>query len=142
MAYTPLTLHLADPCSEDWQQMTPTGDRGRYCNSCRKQVTDLSQLTDREIVRLLRNSEGGICGRLRKDQLDRPLREYPVPARSWQGWLAAGGLLVRRWPARAHEAGRVRLEFPLGDLELVPGHYMLRLTDQDGRDFSKLLLRQ
>ncbi len=39
------------------------------------------------------------------------------------------GQLLRVWPARTHEAGELSLSFPTGDLELVPGPYILRLTD-------------
>ncbi|WP_116127881.1 carboxypeptidase-like regulatory domain-containing protein [Lewinella sp. IMCC34183] len=94
MAYTPLSLHIAAPCSEDWQEMRPAESGCRFCSSCQKQVTDFSQLTDREIVRLIKDSPDGICGRFRQSQLDRPLREYVPPAPKWKGLLAAGGLFV------------------------------------------------
>ena len=52
------------------------------------------------------------------------------------------GQLVREWPAQAHEAGRARIELPLGDLHLVPGHYILRYTDQDGKVESEVVMHQ
>lgn len=57
---------------------------------------------------------------------------------SAQRWIVQGQL-VRRWPARPHEAGSTLIELPLGDLHLVPGHYILRYTDQAGRVESQVV---
>ncbi len=50
------------------------------------------------------------------------------------------GQLLRVWPARTHEAGELSLSFPTGDLELVPGPYILRLTDAAGGTQSLVVL--
>lgn len=40
-------IRIGTPCTVDWDAMQGCGAR-RFCGQCRKQVTDLSQLTERE----------------------------------------------------------------------------------------------
>lgn len=54
----------------------------------------------------------------------------------------AGGRLVRKWTPQPYAAGRVRLDFPLGNARLMPGHYILRLTDATGQTESRVVVRQ
>jgi hypothetical protein len=68
------TLQIENPCSASWHDMSPTGT-GRHCLSCHKNVLDLTRLSDSEVVVLLRKSRGEICGRLSKQQLDRPIAD-------------------------------------------------------------------
>jgi hypothetical protein len=75
--------------------MTPTGP-GRHCTACQKTVVDFTQKTDAEILAALRHAAGETCGRLRPDQLGRPL-VAPTAAPRWRAWLGAalalGGVL-------------------------------------------------
>ena len=60
---------IPKPCHEDWNAMTPT-EQGRFCSQCSKNVTDFTQMSDKEITIYFRqNSSSNICGRFRKDQL-------------------------------------------------------------------------
>jgi len=53
-----LRLRVASPCSEKWDGMT--GDeRARSCGLCKKNVYDLSKMTTREVLELVREREGG-----------------------------------------------------------------------------------
>ncbi|MEZ4721735.1 MAG: carboxypeptidase-like regulatory domain-containing protein [Flavobacteriales bacterium] len=72
-----LKLSIPTPCHEDWNAMTPQ-DRGRHCASCAKVVTDFSGMTDQELITYLKNGAGSGCGRFRKDQIDRVIKEKPV----------------------------------------------------------------
>jgi hypothetical protein len=56
--------------------MTPV-DKGRFCDSCAKKVVDFSILTDKEINERVRNASGNMCGRFRKDQLDKTFTLQP-----------------------------------------------------------------
>ena len=67
------SIHIPEPCHEDWQQMTPV-DKGRFCQSCAKQVVDFSIMTDQEILNYISKVSGGLCGRFTEDQLQRPLQ--------------------------------------------------------------------
>jgi hypothetical protein len=83
MSFT--TLRIASPCHESWAAMTPTST-GRHCAACQKTVVDFSQKTDAEILAALRQATGETCGRLRADQLGRPL-VVPISAPRWRAWL-------------------------------------------------------
>ena len=83
------TLSISQPCAQPWAALMPTA-AGRHCAACQKTVVDFSQHTDAEILAVLARAPGETCGRLRPDQLGRPLRPLLLPAPSrWRAWLAA-----------------------------------------------------
>ncbi|WP_116108040.1 carboxypeptidase-like regulatory domain-containing protein [Lewinella sp. IMCC34191] len=94
MAYTPLRISIPEPCHEDWNRMTPVGHNRRHCASCDKAVTDFSWMTDREIHQYLAVAGNNLCGRFRRDQLDRPVRAYVKPSTGWRAAAAGAGLLL------------------------------------------------
>jgi hypothetical protein len=63
-------LTIADPCHENWDQMTPA-EKGRFCGSCQKQVVDFTGMTDGQIATFFKKTTGSVCGRFMDDQLDR-----------------------------------------------------------------------
>ncbi|WBO83878.1 energy transducer TonB [Hymenobacter yonginensis] len=65
------------PCSENWQQMTPTA-QGRHCASCQRTVFDFTDKTsaDLEAARAA-SPDGRLCGRFRPTQLAHPPRLRP-----------------------------------------------------------------
>jgi hypothetical protein len=68
-----LIIRIPQPCSEDWNAMTPD-QTGKFCGSCCKSVIDFSNKTDTEIKDILMASQGQkICGHFKKTQVDRPL---------------------------------------------------------------------
>lgn len=71
----PIILKISQPCSENWEKMTPT-DRGRFCLNCQKTVTDFSTMNDQELLSFLNNAQGNICGRFHTEQLN---REISIP---------------------------------------------------------------
>ncbi len=80
------SLHIATPCHEDWNAMTPA-KAGKFCTSCSKQVVDFTLMSDKQILQFLAQHSGGLCGRFYAEQLERPLVEPVVnKQRSW--WLA------------------------------------------------------
>jgi len=90
------TLQLPQPCTQNWEAMTPASG-GRHCAACAKTVVDFTQQTDAQILAYLRRvGAGQICGRLRAGQLSRPLQPA-APVSQWRTWLralvAAGGLV-------------------------------------------------
>jgi hypothetical protein len=55
-------IHVASPCPADWNKMI--GDeRARHCGECNLKVYNLSAMTEREVQRLIANSNGRICAR-------------------------------------------------------------------------------
>src|SRR4249919_861479 len=75
-------LQVADPCHENWNQMTAT-EQGRFCQSCQKTVTDFSMMSDKEILNHISKRNTDICGRFTNDQLSRPLIEDYKKRFSW-----------------------------------------------------------
>lgn len=66
-------MKVASPCSKDWEKMHGN-DRVRFCDHCAKDVRNLSAVTRKEAVRLVRASGGGLCVRYVKDpRTGRPL---------------------------------------------------------------------
>jgi hypothetical protein len=101
------TLRIAEPCHESWAAMTPAGP-GRHCAACQKTVVDFTHKTDAEILATLRQAAGQTCGRLRPDQLSRPL-VAPTIAPRWRAWLGAalavgGALGAGRAAAQGRQA--------------------------------------
>lgn len=43
----------------------------RFCTSCSKSVTDFTQLTDQQVIEVIRKTDGRICGRLTESQLQK-----------------------------------------------------------------------
>src|SRR5690349_7222648 len=77
-----IQLTINDPCHEYWDKMTPS-DKGRFCDSCQKQVVDFTNMSDRDIAQFFKKpSTGSLCGRFMKDQLDRDL-EIPRKRIPW-----------------------------------------------------------
>src|SRR5688500_699317 len=67
-------LHIAEPCHENWNNMSPE-QQGRYCGSCCKTVVDFSMMSDKEILQVLSKAASKTCGRFTEDQLQRPLMD-------------------------------------------------------------------
>jgi hypothetical protein len=84
--------------------MTPAGP-GRHCAACQKTVIDFSLKSDAEILAYFAQATGETCGRLRRDQLNRPLLPLPPmvarPAARWRAWVA---LALAAWGLRAAPA--------------------------------------
>lgn len=62
-------IRIASPCSVDWEKMEGD-DRVRFCSACQLNVYNFSEMTEREIRRLIEDHEGRrLCGQLyrRKD---------------------------------------------------------------------------
>ena len=55
-------VRVASPCHARWEDMAGD-DRARFCRQCQKHVFNLSALTRLEAERLVREKEGGFCGR-------------------------------------------------------------------------------
>ena len=62
-------LEIATPCSENFDKMVPNST-GSFCNSCAKNVIDLSRKTNSEIASFItENKDQDICARLKITQL-------------------------------------------------------------------------
>ena len=71
-----ITVHIQEPCQEDWSKMTPT-QKGAFCSACNKEVIDFTYKTDHQIFEAI-NNQKDVCGRFFKHQTERPI----VPSRT------------------------------------------------------------
>ncbi|TPG43988.1 hypothetical protein [Flavobacterium pectinovorum] len=64
------TLEIATPCSENFDKMVPNS-KGSFCDSCAKNVIDLSRKTNSEIARfMVEHKNENICARVKTTQLE------------------------------------------------------------------------
>ncbi|MBO9561677.1 MAG: carboxypeptidase regulatory-like domain-containing protein [Niastella sp.] len=70
----PLHINVAEPCHENWQQMT-SNEQGRHCLSCQKTVVDFTLMSDQEILHYISNASSSVCGRFYNHQLDKTYEE-------------------------------------------------------------------
>lgn len=63
------TLEIANPCSENFDKMIPNAS-GSFCDSCMKNVIDLSKKTNSEVAKFIAETKDkNICARLKVTQL-------------------------------------------------------------------------
>lgn len=72
------TLEIANPCSENFDQMIPNS-QGSFCDSCAKNVIDLSRKTNAEVARFVANNKNqNICARLKITQLEEEFAHHEI----------------------------------------------------------------
>ncbi len=82
----PYDIQIPEPCSANWQQMQAISSVSRRCESCRRQVHDLSGLSAREVRRLVEHTGGSFCGRVtRRADGSLLLRADPPRSSAWPG---------------------------------------------------------
>jgi hypothetical protein len=67
------SISIHKPCHEQWDQMVEVAD-GRYCMNCRKTVADFTVMSNADVIAFL-GSNGNVCGRFNKTQLQQINRE-------------------------------------------------------------------
>src|SRR5688500_3875006 len=67
------SIRVQNPCSENWDEMTGN-ERVRFCSHCAKDVNNISEMTRKEAIRLVRRSGGSLCIRY----LQQPETKAPI----------------------------------------------------------------
>ncbi|MBS1611521.1 MAG: hypothetical protein JST49_01765 [Bacteroidetes bacterium] len=95
MAKKTIQVNIPEPCHEDWNKMTTT-QCGAFCKACSKEVIDFTNKSVAQIVEILSQAKGKVCGRFTTDKLDKPLVKFePDPEwYSWKKWAIAAGVLL------------------------------------------------
>lgn len=87
------SIRVASPCTEDWDEMRGS-EKVRFCGHCAHEVNNLSAMTRKEAMRLVKKSEGGICVRyIKNPETNAPVyaeKLYQITRRA--GFAAAGVL--------------------------------------------------
>lgn len=73
--------------------MTPT-EQGNYCQRCAKNVIDFSTKSDAEVIRIIQNSNGKVCGRFKPTQLERVITLPPEQSTAAPLYKALAGALL------------------------------------------------
>lgn len=63
-----MPIILQTPCDADWSQMKKT-ESGKFCQQCSKEVVDLTNKTNEEAERIIRESAAPVCAMLKSSQL-------------------------------------------------------------------------
>ncbi len=72
------SFKIPEPCNEDWNTMSPSA-KGRFCSSCEKTVIDFTGMSRLEIGAYLKEHiSSGVCGHIKKSQLDQIVLKIPV----------------------------------------------------------------
>jgi hypothetical protein len=101
-----IQIVLANPCSEQWDEMQEVAS-GRHCESCKKDIYDLTASSDAELVAFFKNKKDNVCGRLLSSQLNRTLI-VPPAASNWR-WLVPFAITaVAMTPAKAQNLKPVK----------------------------------
>lgn len=67
-----IIVSIQNPCQAKWHEMQPQNN-GKFCMQCSKKVIDFTGLSNKEIVDILENSKGKLCGRFNVSQLNKEL---------------------------------------------------------------------
>ncbi len=87
-------LNIQNPCHEKWNGMQPQ-DGGKFCMQCSKKVFDFTGLNNAEIIQIIEQSKGRICGRMSQSQLNRPLEIQPQKKNKSKLYkVLAGAILI------------------------------------------------
>lgn len=96
-----LQLNIAEPCHENWQNMTQQ-EQGRFCGSCQKTVVDFTMMSDQEVLNYFLKADHNVCGRFANDQLNKELKVTKNKKRF--SWAYVWNILVAMFLAVKAEA--------------------------------------
>jgi hypothetical protein len=92
MKTTITNISIAEPCSQNWEQMEKRGEHN-FCEACNKCVVDFSSYTNEEIIKTLTHADSDVCGRLSQTQLNQ-LSYHLVVAPTQRNWMKYLGVLA------------------------------------------------
>ena len=88
-------IDVPEPCTEEWDRMTGDGPV-RFCEHCRKNVYNLSEMPREEAERLVCESAGSLCVRFYRSAAGEVLTlnygHRDKPRHGWRFWTLVGTL--------------------------------------------------
>lgn len=116
-----LGLTVNTPCTAEWDSMAGN-EQVRFCTHCEKSVHNLSAMTRKDALRLVRDSAGGLCVRFHSAPSGRTLHEpatklhlitrraSKMAAGAFGAAIALGSTVLAQTPSGRQEAAAVRLD--------------------------------
>lgn len=87
-------FQIVSPCGQSWDEMKGN-DKVRLCEHCEKEVNNVSAMTRKDAVRLVRGSDGQICLRYYQDpKTQRPVFIEKMQRLAAQSGVSAGVLMA------------------------------------------------
>jgi len=101
-----LTVSIPHPCTQSWNEMNPV-ENGRYCLHCQKTVIDFSVMTDKEILAVISQQQGNLCGNFQPAQLNRALVDNTKPRHAFLPAAMLASFIATIIPgnSQAHKPG-------------------------------------
>lgn len=140
-----MRLTIGTPCNENWAEMTPV-DKGRFCQKCEKQVYDLTNADDQEILEFFKNKDEKVCGRLTRFQLNHDFYEKSLKtSNAFNRYIAASFTLLALTPAVVAQNNDLNLVQPVEYAAVdiihqkmqgavaITHDYTIKLLDQNGK---------
>lgn len=98
------SIRVASPCRADWDKMQGD-DKARFCQSCAKNVYNLSAMSHKEAEALVQEKEGKLCvrfyeradGTVLTDDCPVGIKRLRRAALRPVAWLAAGAAALAAW---------------------------------------------
>ncbi|SHH80989.1 hypothetical protein [Flavobacterium defluvii] len=104
------TLEIAKPCSENFDKMIPNSN-GSFCDSCMKNVIDLSKKTNSEVAKfIVENKDRSICARLKTTQIEEEFEYNEAPKINNFKYAAVAASLLLASNLNAQEKTQVQTE--------------------------------
>ncbi|GAB5557393.1 MAG: hypothetical protein SchgKO_16060 [Schleiferiaceae bacterium] len=83
--------------------MTPV-EKGRFCDSCQKNIWDLSKASDAELLDFFKDKPSNVCGKFSMNQLDRKIVPMTNKPHSRAPWIVAGAFSLVSMAASAQNS--------------------------------------
>ena len=116
-----LGLTVNSPCTAEWDSMAGN-EQVRFCTHCEKSVHNLSAMTRKDALRLVRDSAGGVCVRFYSDPRGRTVhtndralyritrRASKLAAGAFGAAVALGASVMAQTPEGRQEPAAYRLD--------------------------------
>lgn len=130
------TLEIASPCSENFNKMIPNAT-GSFCNSCAKNVIDLSKKTNSEVAKFIAETKDtNICARLRVTQLDQEFEHNETSKINNLKYAAVAASILLASNVSGQEKTPIKTEVSCPK----PSHYLVGKVAQNNIVRQELLI--
>jgi hypothetical protein len=104
-------VDIVNPCSKaNWNEMA-IDDHAGFCSLCTKNVSDLVNWTDEEIIKFLNKEDHKICARLSYEQMGRIISDYETPKINNWNEVVASALLMTSTNFHASEKNKSDIQY-------------------------------